>query len=461
METVLVSGGSGFLGGRCVVELLRRGYAVRTTVRDLAKEEEVRGRVGSEIDPGDRLAVLAADLRSDEGWADAVAGCEYVLHVASPFPAAQPKDPDELIVPAREGTLRVLRAALDAGVRRVVVTSSVAAVRGSADSAPGPLTEADWSDPDDLKLTPYARSKTIAERAAWDLVRERGKEEKLAVVNPGAILGPVLGGESSSSLALVERLLKGMPGTPRIGFSVVDVRDVAELQILAMTAPEAGGERYLAVARFQWMADIAAVLRERLGPEAAKVPKRSVPNLLVRGMALFDPAARSVVGQLGKRVELSNAKAKALGWEPRPVEETIVDCGRSLARMRMRAAVLEEFGEPLAVQEVELAEPRAGEVLVRLHACGVCHTDLYTASGADPSGYAPTVLGHEGAGVVEAVGTGRRLAGTGRSRRHPLLAPVPRVRPLPRPAHQPLPGDPRGAEQGTPARRHDADLPRR
>jgi dihydroflavonol-4-reductase len=208
----------------------------------------------------------------------------------------------------------------------------VAAVRGSIDSAPAPLTEADWSDPDDSKLTPYARSKTIAERAAWDLVRERGEEERLAVVNPGAILGPVLGTERSFSLEMVERLLKGIPGTPRIGFSVVDVRDVADLHILAMTAAEAGGERYLAVARFQWMADVAAVLRERLGPEAAKVPKRRVPDLLVRGMALFDPGARSVVGQLGKRVELSNAKARALGWEPRPVEETIVDCGRSLAR---------------------------------------------------------------------------------------------------------------------------------
>ena len=331
METVLVSGGSGYLGGRCVVELLRQGYAVRTTVRDLAKAAEARARIGSELDPGDRLTVLKADLNSDEGWAEAVAGCDYVLHVASPFPAAQPKDPDELIVPAREGTLRVLRAALDAGVRRVVVTSSVAAVRGSADSAAAPLTEADWSDPDDTALTPYARSKTIAELAAWELVRERGEEERLAVINPGAILGPVLGGERSTSLQMVERLLKGMPGTPRIGFSVVDVRDVADLHILAMTAPEAGGERYLAIARFQWMADVAEVLRQRLGPEAAEVPKRSIPNFVVRGMALFDPAARSVVPQLGHRVELSNAKARGLGWKPRPVEETIADTGRSLA----------------------------------------------------------------------------------------------------------------------------------
>jgi dihydroflavonol-4-reductase len=331
METVLVTGGSGYLGARCVVELLRRGYAVRTTVRDLAKEGEVRERVGTELDPGERLTVLAADLTSDDGWAEAVAGCEYVLHVASPFPAAQPKDPDELIVPAREGTLRVLRAALDAGVRRVVVTSSVAAVRGSTSSASAPLTEADWTDPDHPKLSPYARSKTVAERAAWDLVRERGVEERLAVVNPGAILGPVLGGERSTSLAMVERLLKGMPGTPRIGFSVVDVRDVADLHILAMTSPEAGGERYIAIDRFMWMGDVAAILRERLGPEAAKVPKRSIPDFLVRGMALFDPAARSVVGQLGQKVEVSSAKARALGWQPRPVEETIVDCARSLS----------------------------------------------------------------------------------------------------------------------------------
>ena len=332
MKTVLVTGGSGFLGSWCVIELLRRGYSVRTTVRDLAREREVRAAIASEVDAGDRLSVLFADLLSDDGWEEAVQGCDYVLHVASPFPPAQPKDPDELIVPAREGTLRVLRAALDAGACRVVVTSSVAAVRGSADSAAAPLTEADWSDPEDPKLSPYARSKTIAERAAWDLVRERGEEERLAVVNPGAILGPVLGAERSTSLALVERLMNGMPGTPRIGFSVVDVRDVADLHILAMTADGAGGERYLATARFQWMADIAAVLREQLGPAAAKVPKRSIPDFLVRGMALFDPAARSIVGQLGHRVELSNAKARALGWEPRPVEETIADCGRSLAR---------------------------------------------------------------------------------------------------------------------------------
>jgi dihydroflavonol-4-reductase len=331
-KTALVTGGSGFLGGWCVVELLRRGYGVRTTVRDLARETEVRARVGSEVDAGDRLAFFAADLGADDGWANAVAGCDYVLHVASPFPSAQPKDADELIVPAREGTLRVLRAALDAGVERVVLTSSVAAVRGGVKSAPVPLTEADWTDGDNTTLQPYTRSKALAERAAWDLVAERGETAKLAVVNPGAILGPVLGEERSTSLGIVERLLKGMPGTPRIGFSVVDVRDVADLQIKAMTAPEAGGERFIAIARFQWMADIAAVLRERLGPAAAKVPKRAIPDFVVRAMGIFDPSVRSIASQLGEKVEMSSVKAEStLSWSPRPVEETIVDCAQSLS----------------------------------------------------------------------------------------------------------------------------------
>jgi dihydroflavonol-4-reductase len=332
MKTVLVTGGSGFLGGWCLVELLGGDYLVRTTVRDLGREAEVRARVESRVDPGDRLTVLAADLTSDDGWEQAVQGCDYVLHVASPFPLTQPKDPDELIVPAREGTLRVLRAALDAGVGRVVVTSSVAAVRGSVDRASAPLTEETWTDPDAPDVTPYTRSKTIAERAAWALVEERGEAEKLAVVNPGAILGPTLGDDMSPSLELVNRLLKGMPGTPRIGFSIVDVRDVVDLEIKAMTAPEAGGERFIAVARFQWMSEVAAVLHDRLGPAAAKVPKRAVPNFVVRAMGIFDPAVRSIAGQLGQKVELSSAKAeRVLGWKPRPVDETIVDCAQSLA----------------------------------------------------------------------------------------------------------------------------------
>jgi dihydroflavonol-4-reductase len=331
-KTVLVTGGSGFLGGWCLVELLRRGYAVRTTVRDLAREAEVRAGVASQVDAGDRLAVMAADLLGDEGWAEAVQGCDYVLHVASPFPPAQPKDPDELIVPARDGTLRVLRAGLDAGVERIVVTSSVAAIAGGAKASDMPLTEENWTDLDFPGLSPYVQSKTIAERAAWDLMRERGAVKKLAAVNPGAIVGPVLSEDRSFSLEAIGRLLRGMPGVPRIGFSFVDVRDVADLQIRAMLAPEAGGERFIAVAQFLWMREVADLLRERLGPAAAKVPSRGVPDLLVKGMALFDPSVRTIVNQLGKKISYSSEQARTrLGWQPRPVEETIVECARSLA----------------------------------------------------------------------------------------------------------------------------------
>ena len=331
-KTVLVTGGSGFLGGWCVVELLKRGHRVRTTVRDLAREAEVRAAVGSQIDAGDRLTVMAANLLEDDGWAQAINGCDYVLHVASPFPPVQPKDPDELIVPARDGTLRVLEASLDAGVERIVVTSSVAAVSGGGKAIHGrPLDERDWSDPDNSKLTPYARSKTVAERAAWDFMAERGATEKLATINPGAIVGPVLNEDRSFSLQAIERLLGGMPGLPRIGFSFVDVRDVADLEIRAMTAPEAGGERFVAVTTFQWLADIAAVLRDRMGDAAAKVPTRRIPDFVVRGMAIFDPSVRSITGQLGKKTELSSESARTrLGWSPRPIDESIVECAESL-----------------------------------------------------------------------------------------------------------------------------------
>ena len=330
-KTVLVTGGSGYLGGWCIVELLRRGYRVRTTVRDPAREREVQEAVASQVDPGHHLTVHQAHLLSDEHWDSVIEGCDYVLHVASPFPPKQPKDPDELIVPAREGTLRVLGKALDHDVKRVVVTSSIAAIRLAKGTEQRPLTEEDWTNPDADGLTPYVRSKTIAERAAWDLVRERGAEDRLAVVNPGAIIGPLLHDDMSYSVQSIERLLKGMPGMPRLGFNFVDVRDVADLEIRAMTSPEAGGKRFIAVTEWLWMSEAGQILRDRLGDQASKVPTRTVPNLVVRGMALFDGGIRSIVGTLGKRTDLSSERARTtLGWSPRPIEDTIAETGESL-----------------------------------------------------------------------------------------------------------------------------------
>jgi nucleoside-diphosphate-sugar epimerase len=334
-KTVLVTGGSGFLGGWCLVELLRSGYRARTTVRDLAREQNVRASVGSQAEIGDRLSFFAADLTDDRGWKEAVDGCDYVLHVASPFPPAQPKDPDELIVPARDGSLRVLSACLEAGVKRVVLTSSVAAVRNAGPDAGGDgrdLTEADWTDPENPHLTPYTRSKTIAERAAWDYMRSQDAEDRLVTVQPGAIIGPVLGNDRSYSLQAVDRMLAGrMPGLPRLGFSFIDVRDVAALEVAAMTAPEAGGQRLIAASSFLWFTDLASILREQLGDDARKVPRRRVPDFVVRALALFDPEIRSVAGELGQKTTYSIENARRrVGWTPRPLQETIVDCARSL-----------------------------------------------------------------------------------------------------------------------------------
>src|SRR3954451_20473188 len=332
--TVLVTGGTGFLGGWCVAELLRRGHDVRTTVRDVAREPAVRAtveRAGVETDG--RLTVVAADLGADAGWAEAVAGCSRVLHVASPFPPEQPKDPDELIVPAREGALRVIDASLAAGVRRIVMTSSVAAVRhGRPPSEDKPYNEDDWTDGNDTRRTPYVRSKTLAEQAAWEHVRAAGAEDRLATVQPGAIIGPVLNDDHSFSLQAVQRLLDGdMPAIPRLGFTFVDVRDVADLHIRAMTDSAGAGQRFLATDEFLWVADVAAILRERLGDRAGKVPTRLAPNLLVRAMSLFDSGLRSIVGDLGKVAYYSNAKARErLGWQPRPVADSIADTGESL-----------------------------------------------------------------------------------------------------------------------------------
>ena len=328
-KTVLVTGGSGFLAGWCIVELLRRGYGVRTTVRNPAREREVHEAVASQVDPAHHLTVHQADLLSDEHWDHIIEGCDYVLHVASPLPVSQPKDPDELIAPAREGTVRVVGTALDAGVERIVLTSSVAAIRGGNEGRP--VDESIWTDLSSPDLTPYVQSKTIAEQAAWGLASDLDARDRIAAVNPTVIIGPTLSDDTSASLEAVKRLLKGMPAVPRLGFGFVDVRDVADLEIRAMTSPEAGGERFVANTQWLWLAEVAEVLREKLGPRASKVPTRIAPDLLVKVMAVFDGGIRSFKSSLGKRTEYQTTKAQdLLGWSPRAIDDTIVETAESL-----------------------------------------------------------------------------------------------------------------------------------
>jgi nucleoside-diphosphate-sugar epimerase len=315
MSPVLVTGGSGYVGTQLIAALLRDGRPVRATVRSPDSEAGVRAAVhrGAADDSG--LEIVTADLTSDAGWAAAAAGCAEVHHVATPFPAAPPDDPDDLIVPAREGTLRALRAARDAGARRVVLTSSFAAV-GYSPKPGAEYTEADWTDPDLPGLPAYPRSKTIAERAAWDFIAREGGDTELVVVNPTFILGPTLTTPARSSLQLVKAMLDGtMPVVRRQRFGVADVRDVADLHIRAMAVPGAAGQRFLALADGPTISflGLAQILRERLGPLAARVPTEEAPGAEPPRLIIHNDRAR-----------------EELGWRPRPAATTIVETAESL-----------------------------------------------------------------------------------------------------------------------------------
>jgi dihydroflavonol-4-reductase len=336
-ELVLVTGGTGFIAQHCILALLRQGFSVRTTVRSLAREAEVRENLKTGgAQPGAALSFVAADLGADAGWAEAASGCTYVIHGASPTPSGTYATQDEWIKPAVDGNLRVLRAARDAGVSRVVLTSAFGAVGVGHKPMNRPFNEEDWSDLTG-NVAPYQKSKTLSERAAWDFIARQGGGLELAAVNPTAVLGPALGADYSHSIRLIKTMMDGQPGLPKINSGFVDVRDVADLHLRAMVDPAANGERFLAIAGDSlWFAEVARVLRARMGTAAGKVARRTLPNWLVRLIARNDPRMKDVVPLLGVNMNATSAKARRLlGWNPRSAEEAIVATAESLVRLKL------------------------------------------------------------------------------------------------------------------------------
>lgn len=330
---VFVTGATGFVAKHVVARLLDAGHDVVGSARSLDRAPEVADAVRPVIaDPTDldrRLRIVALDLARDEGWREALEGCEALIHTASPFPLAQPDDDAEIVATARDGALRALRAAHEAGARRVVMTSSSVAVMNGPAPEGRPFDERDWTDLDHPTVTPYVRSKTLAERAAWDWAAET-PEAALTVINPGFVLGPPLDRRYGASIQVVERLLSGRdPMLPRFGFSTVDVRDVALMHLRALERPETAGKRYLGVAGFLWFSEMAGALREA-HPDR-RIAGREAPNWLIRLLALRDRPLRTVVPILGRRDEVSSARARdELGVALTPPREAALAAGAAL-----------------------------------------------------------------------------------------------------------------------------------
>lgn len=331
---VLVTGGSGFIASHCILQLLAAGYTVKATVRSRSREAELRTIYRQAGADTSALTFVEADLQSDAGWSDAVAGCTYVLHVASPTPSIGTTDEEAFIRPAVEGVVRVLRVARDAGVKRVVLTSAFGAI-GMGQQRTTPFTENDWSDLT-KPVPPYQKSKTLAEKAAWEFIAKEGRGMELSAVNPTGVLGPVLSADYSHSIRAIHTMLNGeMAGCPKLSFSYADVRDVADLHLKAMVSPAAAGERFIAANDgIMSMLDIATILRARLGEAAAKAPTRELHDWLIRLLALFNKQSRMIVPLLGQSKQASSQKArKLLQWKPRSNEESVVATAESLIRL--------------------------------------------------------------------------------------------------------------------------------
>jgi dihydroflavonol-4-reductase len=331
-KPILVTGASGFVALHTIIQLLQQGYKVRATLRTLSREAEVREAIGRHVETKDNLEIVGADLMQ-EGWDKIVEGCESVLHVASPFPMLEPKDENELITPAVQGTLRVLRAAHDANIKQVVIVSSVAAVSSGHNGENRTFDENDWSDVR-KDIGAYAKSKTLAERAAWDFINSNENKNKmeLIAINPPLILGPVPNKDLPTSAEMVSTLMLGqVPGVARMKVGVVDVRDVASALILAMTTPEAAGHRFICPAGAIWLKDFAIILRKKYASRGYKINALQFPVFAVRLLALFDKKIARVTGDLEWDFDFSDEKIKRiLKWSPRPMEEAILSMAESL-----------------------------------------------------------------------------------------------------------------------------------
>ena len=334
-DTVLVTGASGFVAQACMIELLRQGYAVRGTLRSPRREAEVRAVIEVAVPQAkSSLSFAFADLTQDDGWDDAMAGCRYMLHVASPFPLGEPGDENEIIRPAVDGALRALQAAAGAGVKRTVMTSSLVAVMYGHDRARSqPYDEHDWSHLADAGISAYTKSKTLAEKAAWDFVAgPRAGGMELTTINPGLVLGPIDNPDTSTSVEIVRQLMSGaMPVLPRLNFPVVDVRDVASAHVAALTVPEAAGERFCCAADSLWVRDIAAILRGRLSHRGVRISKIEAPDFATRLVARFRDDLKPLVPDLGLERQINTMKIRrVLGWSHRTAEEAVIATAESL-----------------------------------------------------------------------------------------------------------------------------------
>lgn len=333
-RTILVTGASGFIAMHCILRLLQDGFRVRGTLRSPSRETSLRETFAKHVDADDRLSFHTADLMADDGWREAIDGCDAVLHVASPLPRTPPKHEDDLIVPAREGALRVLRLASELGVRRVVMTSSVAAVLYGHPRDGGTIyDESSWSIPEKTAGA-YEKSKTLAERAAWEFVDSLpdGRPPELVALNPGLVLGPILDEDYGTSGEAVRKLMRReLPGCPPIGYAPVDVRDVADAHVRAMDVPEAAGKRFILAIDHAWFSEIADILDDHLRDRGYRIPTRKLPGFVLRLASLFDKTTRLVVPEIGLRMDVSSERARRiLGWQPRSLETMVKDMADSM-----------------------------------------------------------------------------------------------------------------------------------